>query len=144
MADWDEFVDNQSGRKFYYNTITKEKSWKPPRKTPGHMGKGKHIHDQTKYVRSYRVSENLVMYVCFQIIGENSLNASPDPQEDVFDTLDKGTEKNKVKKRFLFESRSDSCFSLNKSIDNENVSSISVLYFYTVGNTLHELASFQK
>ena len=84
------------------------------------------------------------MYVCFQIIGENSLNASPDPQEDVFDTLDKGTEKNKVKKRFLFESRSDSCFSLNKSIDNENVSSISVLYFYTVGNTLHELASFQK
>ena len=81
-----------------------------------------------------RVSENLVMYVCFQIIGENSLNASPDPQEDVFDTLDKGTEKSKVKKRFLFESRSDSCFSLNKSIDNENVSSISVLYFYTVGN----------
>ena len=135
MADWDEFVDNQSGRKFYYNTITKEKSWKPPRKTPGHMGKGKHIYGQTKYVRSYnRVSENLVMYVCFQIIGENSLNASPDPQEDVFDTLDKGTEKNKVKKRFLFESRSDSCFSLNKSIDNENVSSISVLYFYTVGN----------
>ena len=50
MADWDEFVDNQSGRKFYYNTITKEKSWKPPRKTPGHMGKGKHIYDQTKYV----------------------------------------------------------------------------------------------
>ena len=135
MADWDEFVDNQSGRKFYYNTITKEKSWKPPRKAPGHMGKGKHIYDQTKYVRSYnRVSENLVMYVCFQIIGENSLNASPDPQEDVFDALDKGTEKNKVKKRFLFESRSDSCFSLNKSIDNENVSSISVLYFYTVGN----------
>ena len=144
MADWDEFVDNQSGRKFYYNTITKEKSWKPPRKTPGHMGKGKHIYGQTKYVRSYnRVSENLVMYVCFQIIGENSLNASPDPQEDVFDTLDKGTEKSKVKKRFLFESRSDSCFSLNKSIDNENVSSISVLYFYTVGN-LHDLASFQK
>lgn len=145
MADWDEFVDNQSGRKFYYNTITKEKSWKPPRKTPGHMGKGKHIYGQTKYVRSYnRVSENLVMYVCFQIIGENSLNASPDPQEDVFDTLDKGTEKSKVKKRFLFESRSDSCFSLNKSIDNENVSSISVLYFYTVGNNLHDLASFQK
>ena len=84
--------------------------------------------------KCHRVSENLVMYVCFQIIGENSLNASPDPQEDVFDTLDKGTEKNKVKKRFLFESRSDSCFSLNKSIDNENVSSISVLYFYTVGN----------
>ena len=137
MADWDEFVDNQSGRKFYYNTITKEKSWKPPRKTPGHMGKGKHIYDQTKYVRSYkcqRVSENFVMYVCFQIIGENSLNASPDPQEDVFDTLDKGTEKNKVKKRFLFESRSDSCFSLNKSIDNENVSSILVSFFYTVGN----------
>ena len=84
------------------------------------------------------------MYVCFQIIGENSLNASPDPQEDVFDTLDKGTEKSKVKKRFLFESRSDSCFSLNKSIDNENVSSILVSYFYTVGNTLHDLASFHK
>ena len=94
--------------------------------------------------KCHRVSENLVMYVCFQIIGENSLNASPDPQEDVFDTLDKGTEKSKVKKRFLFESRSDSCFSLNKSIDNENVSSISVLYFYTVGKNLHDLASFQK
>ena len=85
-------------------------------------------------MKCHRVSGNLVMYVCFQIIGENSLNASPDPQEDVFDTLDKGTEKNKVKKRFLFESRSDSCFSLNKSIENENVSSISFLYFYTVGN----------
>ena len=84
------------------------------------------------------------MYECFQIVGENSLNASPDPQEDVFDTLDKATEKNKVKKRFLFESRSDSCFSLNKSIENENVSSISFLYFYTVGNILHDLASFHK
>ena len=60
MADWDEFVDNQSGRKFYYNTITKEKSWKPPRKTPGHMGKGKHIYDQTKYVRSYT---NVIEYL---------------------------------------------------------------------------------
>ena len=83
----------------------------------------------------HRVSGNFVIYVCFQIIGENSLNASPDPQEDVFDTLDKGTEKSKVKKRFLFESRSDSCFSLNKSIDNENVSIILVSYFYTAGNT---------
>ena len=41
MVDWDEFLDNQSGRKFYYNTITKEKSWKPPRKTKGTMGEGK-------------------------------------------------------------------------------------------------------
>jgi hypothetical protein len=41
MVDWDEFLDNQSGRKFYYNTITKEKSWKPPRKIKGSMGEGK-------------------------------------------------------------------------------------------------------
>ena len=66
MADWDEFVDNQSGRKFYYNTITKEKSWKPPRKTPGHMGKGKHIYDQTKYVRS-NVIEYLEISSCMYV-----------------------------------------------------------------------------
>ena len=41
MIDWDEFVDDQSGRKFYYNTLTKEKSWKPPRKTRGSIGEGK-------------------------------------------------------------------------------------------------------
>ena len=46
MVDWDEFVDNQSGRKFYYNTITKEKSWKPPRKTKGPMGEGKHTTEK--------------------------------------------------------------------------------------------------
>jgi len=40
MPDWDEFVDNNSGRKYYYNTITKEKSWKPPRKTRGPMNEG--------------------------------------------------------------------------------------------------------
>ena len=43
MPDWDEFVDNNSGRKYYYNTITKEKSWKPPRKTRGPMNEGKHF-----------------------------------------------------------------------------------------------------
>jgi len=31
FADWDEFVDDASGRKFYYNGRTREKSWKPPR-----------------------------------------------------------------------------------------------------------------
>ena len=43
MPDWDEFVDNNSGRKYYYNTITKEKSWKPPRKTRGPMNEGKYF-----------------------------------------------------------------------------------------------------
>ena len=32
MTDWDEFLD-VSGRKYYYNSKTHEKSWKPPRKT---------------------------------------------------------------------------------------------------------------
>ena len=41
MPDWDEFVDDNSGRKYYYNTITKEKSWKPPRKTRGPFNEGK-------------------------------------------------------------------------------------------------------
>ena len=31
-TDWEEYEDNLSGRKFYVNTSTKEKSWKPPRK----------------------------------------------------------------------------------------------------------------
>ena len=31
MQDWDEFLD-VSGRKYYYNSKTHEKSWKPPRK----------------------------------------------------------------------------------------------------------------
>ena len=43
MADWDEYVDNQSGRRFYYNTITKEKSWKPPRKSKGSISEGRNI-----------------------------------------------------------------------------------------------------
>jgi hypothetical protein len=30
MPDWDEFLDT-SGRKYYYNPRTHEKSWKPPR-----------------------------------------------------------------------------------------------------------------
>jgi hypothetical protein len=30
MTDWDEFLDT-SGRKYYYNARTHEKSWKPPR-----------------------------------------------------------------------------------------------------------------
>jgi len=34
MQDWDEFLD-VSGRKFYYNAKTHEKSWKPPRRTRG-------------------------------------------------------------------------------------------------------------
>ena len=37
MADWDEFLD-VSGRKYYYNSKTHEKSWKPPRKPRGSEG----------------------------------------------------------------------------------------------------------
>jgi len=33
MTDWDEFMEPNSGRKFYYNAKTHEKSWKPPRRT---------------------------------------------------------------------------------------------------------------
>ena len=37
MQDWDEFLD-VSGRKYYYNSRTHEKSWKPPRKPRGSEG----------------------------------------------------------------------------------------------------------
>jgi hypothetical protein len=37
--DWNEYEDTPSGRKFYFNTATKEKSWKPPRKSKGSEGK---------------------------------------------------------------------------------------------------------
>ena len=33
--DWDEYEDGLTGRKFYFNPSTKEKSWKPPRKSKG-------------------------------------------------------------------------------------------------------------
>lgn len=32
VPDWDEYEDVLTGRKFYCNATTKEKSWKPPRK----------------------------------------------------------------------------------------------------------------
>ena len=50
MPDWDEFVDDNSGRKYYYNTITKEKSWKPPRKTRGPFNEGKKFLKQLRSV----------------------------------------------------------------------------------------------
>eukprot|EP00093_Oithona_nana_P002610 02610.XXX_87567_84192_1 [CDS] Oithona nana genome sequencing. len=31
--EWEEYEDGSSGRKFYVNTATKERSWKPPRKS---------------------------------------------------------------------------------------------------------------
>ena len=31
-TDWEEYEDEATGRKFYVNTCTKERSWKPPRK----------------------------------------------------------------------------------------------------------------
>ena len=37
MTDWDEFLD-VSGRKYYFNSRTHEKSWKPPRKPRGSEG----------------------------------------------------------------------------------------------------------
>ena len=32
VPEWDEYEDAASGRKFFYNQTTKEKTWKPPRK----------------------------------------------------------------------------------------------------------------
>ena len=32
VPEWDEYEDAASGRKFFYNAQTKEKTWKPPRK----------------------------------------------------------------------------------------------------------------
>ena len=34
-CEWEEYEDEMTGRKFYYNTNTKERSWKPPRKPRG-------------------------------------------------------------------------------------------------------------
>ena len=42
MPDWDEYEDALSGRKFYFNNITKEKTWKPPRKAKTSLPEGKH------------------------------------------------------------------------------------------------------
>uniref|UniRef100_UPI00398E68A6 rho GTPase-activating protein 15 isoform X1 n=1 Tax=Pristiophorus japonicus TaxID=55135 RepID=UPI00398E68A6 len=33
---WERHVDPDSGRNFYFNTVTKEKTWKPPRRARGH------------------------------------------------------------------------------------------------------------
>jgi hypothetical protein len=33
LPDWDEYLtDSDGGRKFYFNRLTREKSWKPPRR----------------------------------------------------------------------------------------------------------------
>ncbi len=40
MPEWDEYSDTLSGRKFYVNSHTGEKSWKPPRKPKGSSGHG--------------------------------------------------------------------------------------------------------
>ena len=32
VPEWDEYECAQSGRKFFYNAATKEKTWKPPRR----------------------------------------------------------------------------------------------------------------
>eukprot|EP00095_Tigriopus_kingsejongensis_P000335 maker-scaffold194_size270518-snap-gene-0.10 protein:Tk00335 transcript:maker-scaffold194_size270518-snap-gene-0.10-mRNA-1 annotation:"rho gtpase-activating protein 12" len=40
QSDWDEYEDGGSGRKFYFNHVTKEKSWKPPRKPKGSSESG--------------------------------------------------------------------------------------------------------
>ncbi|TRY76272.1 hypothetical protein TCAL_12003 [Tigriopus californicus] len=40
LTDWDEYEDVSSGRKFYFNNVTKEKSWKPPRKPKGSSDAG--------------------------------------------------------------------------------------------------------
>ena len=39
FTDWDEYLDS-SGRKFYYNMKTREKSWKPPRRIRGGSSDG--------------------------------------------------------------------------------------------------------
>jgi hypothetical protein len=33
--DWGEYEDGLTGRKFYFNPTSREKSWKPPRKSKG-------------------------------------------------------------------------------------------------------------
>lgn len=40
---WAEYIEGSSGRKFYYNTVTRESSWKPPRRSGGHG----HVHGQS-------------------------------------------------------------------------------------------------
>ncbi len=35
VPDWDEYAEGSTGRKFYRNRVTKEKSWKPPRRVRG-------------------------------------------------------------------------------------------------------------
>ena len=40
MPDWDEYEDTLTGRRFYFNRITKEKTWKPPRKAKTSLQEG--------------------------------------------------------------------------------------------------------
>lgn len=36
MDLWERYSDPSSGRSYYVNSVTKERSWKPPRRTRGH------------------------------------------------------------------------------------------------------------
>ena len=135
MIDWDEFVDDQSGRKFYYNTLTKEKSWKPPRKTRGSIGEGKFyafIKEFFKYLikQSRKLPIILLNLALSKISGGNSANASPNMHEDTCDGLENETEKSRVIKRFSFEEDNsnhskNNTFSQNQAIENEDIVSVS-------------------
>ncbi|XP_035518198.1 rho GTPase-activating protein 9 isoform X3 [Morone saxatilis] len=45
---WEHYLDSSTGRSYYVNSITKERSWKPPRRSRGHTtNKGSPVQPQT-------------------------------------------------------------------------------------------------
>ena len=84
VPEWDEYEDVSSGRKFYYNSQTREKSWKPPRKPKGMNDSGLSIGGGG---------------------GENSLEEEEEEEEEE-DETDKGSSR-KVSQTKLEVRKSD-------------------------------------
>ena len=60
--EWDEYEDGLTGRKFYFNPSTREKSWKPPRKSKGSSeGMNNDLSVQP-------LTRNKDVTVCFQFV----------------------------------------------------------------------------
>ncbi|XP_041802478.1 rho GTPase-activating protein 9 isoform X6 [Chelmon rostratus] len=47
MDLWEQYSDPSTGRSYYINSVTKERSWKPPRRARGRTNKGSPVQPQT-------------------------------------------------------------------------------------------------
>ncbi|XP_074532774.1 rho GTPase-activating protein 9 isoform X3 [Halichoeres trimaculatus] len=54
---WEQYSDPSTGRSYYVNTVTKERSWKPPRRARGQTtNKGNAVHSQTLHRETNHLS----------------------------------------------------------------------------------------